>query len=105
MSNDTKPIHPGEVLLEVYMKPSCPEITVQALSQTLRVSPESITGLINGHRPITPSMAMRLGVICHTTPDYWLGLQRTYDIETGKKKGARERRGKETRTGHSAAAA
>jgi antitoxin HigA-1 len=105
MSNRSKPIHPGEVLLEVYMKPSYPELTVEALSEILRVPQQFVTGLINGHRAITPSMAMRLGVICRTTTDYWLDLQSTYDIEIGKRKGTRERRGKTTQTGHSAAAA
>ena len=104
MFDKTKPIHPGEVLLEVYMKPSCPELTGEALSETLRVSQQSITRLINGHLAITPSMAVRLGVIFRTTPDYWLNLQRMYDTQIGNKKGARERRRKQTQTGHSAAA-
>ena len=102
MSTDTKPIHPGEVLLEVYMKPSYPELTVETLSQTLRVPQQFVTGLINGQRAITPSLALRLGVICRTTPDYWLELQRSYDVQTGKKRGARGRR--VTQHGHSAAA-
>jgi antitoxin HigA-1 len=104
MSIDTKPIHPGEVLLEVYMKPSYPELTVEILSQTLRVPQQFVTGLINGQRAITPSLALRLGVICRTTPDYWLDLQRMYDLQTGKKRGARERHGRGTQHGHSAAA-
>ena len=104
MFNETKPIHPGEVLLEVYMKPCYPELTVEALSETLRVSRQSITRLINGHMAITPSMAVRLGVICRTTPDYWLNLQRMYDTQIGNKKGARKHRRKQTQTGHSAAA-
>jgi len=87
------------------MKPSYPELTVEALSQTLRVPQQYVTGLINGHRAITPSMALRLGVICRTTQDYWLDLQRTYDAQTGKKKSTRAHRGGDTHTGHSAAAA
>ena len=105
MTDETTPIHPGEVLLEVYMKPAYPELTVDALAQTLRVSQQFVTSLINGHRAITPSLALRLGVICRTTQQYWLDLQRTYDEQTSKKGSAREHRGKDTRTGHPAAAA
>lgn len=104
MSHRTTAIHPGEVLLEVYMKPSCPELTAETLAQTLRVPPQVIISLINGRMAITPSMAMQLAVICRTTPEYWLGLQRTYDVQTGRKTGTRERRGKIAQTGHPAAA-
>jgi len=105
MTDDTKPIHPGEILLEVYMKPSYPELTVEALAQTLRVPRQFVTGLIKGHRAITPSLALRLGVICQTTQQYWLDLQRTYDEQTEKKSSTRERRGKDPQTGHPAVAA
>ena len=105
MTDDTKPIHPGEVLLEVYMRPSYPALTVEALAQTLRVPQQYVTGLINGHRAITPSLALRLGVICRTTQQYWLDLQRIYDEQAGKKASSRERRGRDTHTGHPAAAA
>ena len=105
MTDDTKPIHPGEVLLEVYMKPSYPALTVEALAQTLRVPQQYVTGLINGHRAITPSMALRLGVICRTTQAYWMDLQKSYDEQTGKKRSARGHRGGDTHTGHPAAAA
>lgn len=105
MTDETKPIHPGEVLLEVYMKPSFPVLTVEALAQTLRVPQQYVTGLINGHRAITPSLALRLGVICRTTQQYWLDLQRSYDEQTGKKRSSREHRGQGTQDGHSAAAA
>ena len=105
MTDDTKPIHPGEVLLEVYMRPSHPELTVEALAQTLRVPRQFVTSLLKGHRAITPSLALRLGVICQTTQQYWLDLQRTYDEQSGKKGSARERRGKDTETGRPAAAA
>jgi addiction module HigA family antidote len=105
MSDDeTKPIHPGEVLLEVYMKPSYPEITVETLSQTLRVPQQFLTDFINGRRGITPSLALRLGVICRTTADYWLDLQKTYDLQTGKKRGTGERHRKDSQTSHPAAA-
>jgi antitoxin HigA-1 len=88
-----RPIHPGEVLLEVYMKPSIPPLTVAELSQRIRVSPRYIQSLIHGHRSITPAMAARLGMIRYTTPDYWLSLQKTYDGELQKRGTARQRKG------------
>lgn len=105
MATDTKPIHPGEVLLEVYMKPATPPLTVKMLSRTLRVPTPIVTSLINGRRAVTPSLAVHLGVVCRTTPEYWLGLQRTYDSQTGKKTGHREQVRKHDRHRHSAAAA
>jgi addiction module HigA family antidote len=69
------------------------------------VPEQFLTGLINGHRSITPSLAMRLGVICRTTREYWLDLQKTYDMQTGKNRGDRQRRTKGTQTDYRAAAA
>jgi addiction module HigA family antidote len=81
MTTGRKPIHPGEVLLEVYMKPATPPLTVEMLSQTMRVPLSFVTGLISGRRAITASTALRLGVICRTTAEYWLGLQRSYNAQ------------------------
>jgi addiction module HigA family antidote len=77
----TTPIHPGEVLLEVYMKPSRPPLNVAGLSRCTRVPWRHIRDLINGQCSITRTIAERLSMICHTTPDYWMGLQKTYDTQ------------------------
>src|SRR5262245_49436813 len=76
-----KPIHPGEVLSEVYLKPSTPKLTVEAVSRQSGLSRRQILDLIRGHRTITPPIAVRLSSICHTTPGYWLSLQHSYDRE------------------------
>jgi antitoxin HigA-1 len=104
MTNDMKPIHPGEVLLEVYMKPAIPPVTVELLSRTMGVPEQVLSDLIDGHRSITPSLAMQLSVICRTTPDYWLRLQKAYNRQIAKRKGGRQRR-LSGRDGHPAAAA
>ena len=103
MTTDMKPIHPGEVLLEVYMKPAIPPVTVHLLSRTMGVPEQVLTDLIDGHRSITPSLALQLSVICRTTPDYWLQLQKAYNRQTAKRKSARQRRVSGT-NGHPAAA-
>lgn len=100
----TTAIHPGEVLWEVYMKPSAPPLTVAGLSQCIQAPRRSITDLIQGNRAVTRALAVRLGVICRTTPDYWLGLQRTYDIERRKRGGARMRRQRRANISETAAA-
>jgi antitoxin HigA-1 len=104
MTTDAKPIHPGEVLFEVYMKPAAPPLTVEMLSQTLRMPLPYVKALINGQRAVTPSLALRLGVICRTTAEYWLALQRTYDAEVRQTKRAARDMDKRIRHGHSAAA-
>ena len=105
MSADMKPIHPGEVLLEVYMKPPIPGLTVEMLSQSLRVSEELLTSLINQNRSITPSLARQLSVVCHTTPEYWLKLQRAYNRQIAKHNSARRDHGNGTLIDYPAAAA
>jgi plasmid maintenance system antidote protein VapI len=75
------------------------------LSQSLRVSEELLTSLINQNRSITPSLARQLSVVCHTTLEYWPKLQRTYDRQIAKHKSARRDHGNGTHLDHSAAAA
>lgn len=105
MSTNIQPIHPGEVLLEVYMKPAAPPLTIKMLSKTLQVSTPFVTSFISGRRAVTSSMAVRLGVVCRSTPEYWLGLQRTYDAQARKKAGQGELARKHERHRQSAEAA
>ena len=90
MTTTTKPIHPGEVLLEVYMKPAIPPFTVEMLSKMLHVPEQSLADFIKGRQAVTSLLALQLSVICRTTPDYWLKLQYTYDAQTHRKRGSRE---------------
>ena len=99
-----KPIHPGEVLLEVYMKPPTPGLTEHMLSQALGIPEQILSSFINGSRSITPSLANKLSVVCRTTPAYWLQLQRTYDREIAKHKRAQRRHANDSQSDHSAAA-
>jgi addiction module HigA family antidote len=105
MAPDIQPIHPGEVLLEVYMKTATPPVTTATLSETLSVQEQLLRNLIDGTQPITPSLAVQLSVVCRTTPEYWLQLQKTYDREVAKNKKARQRRVNSKHTDHPAAAA
>ena len=73
-----KPTHPGEMLREELM----PDfgISVAELAQRLHVSRQSVNELVRERRAVSPSMAIRLGRLFGTTPQYWMNLQRNVDI-------------------------
>src|ERR1035438_733287 len=72
------PIHPGEILLEEFMKPL--EISINQLARDLDVPPNRIGAIVNGTRSITADTALRLGTYFHVSPETWLGLQMDYDL-------------------------
>ncbi len=72
------PPHPGEILMEMYLKPL--NITITAFAQNIGVRRATVSNLINGKSNITPMMAMRLSKALKTTPDLWLGLQMEFDL-------------------------
>lgn len=79
---DEQPIHPGEVLVEVYMKPFAFPVTVDELAESMNLSPVELTMFIEGKRSVTTSLAGRLAMRFKTTTQYWLGLQGTYDQQS-----------------------
>ncbi len=76
------PIHPGEILKEMYLVPL--EINNTLLAENIGVTRKTISQLINGHMGISAEMAIRLGKAFNTTPELWLNLQRNYDLEFAK---------------------
>ena len=71
-------IHPGEILMEEFMKPM--EISARRLAADIDVAPSRVSELVNGIRPITPDTAIRLGLYFKMEPRFWLNLQTEYDI-------------------------
>lgn len=71
-------IHPGEILLEDFLKPL--NISARRLASDIDVSPSRISDLVNGHRPITADTALRLGLFFNMEPRFWLNLQSEYDM-------------------------
>lgn len=71
-------IHPGEILLEDFMKPM--SISARQLAADIDVSPSRISELVNGLRPITADTALRLGIFFDMEPRFWLNLQTEYDM-------------------------
>ena len=71
-------IHPGEILLEDFMKPMA--ITARQLSADIDVPPSRISEIVNGNRPITADTALRLGAYFSMDSRFWLNLQSEYDL-------------------------
>ncbi len=71
-------IHPGEILLEDFMRPL--EISARKLAADIDVSPSRISELVRGQRPITADTALRLGIFFGIEPRFWLNLQAEYDM-------------------------
>ena len=76
-------IHPGEILLEEFMKPM--GITSRQLAADIDVSPSRISELVNGLRPITADTAIRLGIFFGMESRFWLNLQTEYDIRVSER--------------------
>lgn len=77
-------IHPGEILLEDFMKPM--GITARQLAADIDVPPSRISELVNGRRPITADTALRLGLFFDMEARFWLNLQAEYDIRVATRK-------------------
>ena len=71
-------IHPGEILLEDFMKPM--GLSARQLAADIDVSPSRISELVHGTRPITADTALRLGIFFKMEPRFWLNLQSEYDM-------------------------
>jgi antitoxin HigA-1 len=76
-------IHPGEVLLEDFMRPM--GISARQLSADIDVSPSRISELVNGNRPITADTALRLGLFFGMESRFWLNLQSEYDMRMAER--------------------
>jgi addiction module HigA family antidote len=76
-------IHPGEVLLEEFLKPM--NISAYRLSKDLGIPQTRTSEIIKGHRSITADTAIRLSYYFGNSAKFWLGLQNDFDLEEEKK--------------------
>jgi addiction module HigA family antidote len=74
------PVHPGEILLEEFLKPM--GISQNKLALDMRVPPRRINEIVHGRRRITADTALRLGRYFGMSAQFWLGLQMDYDLDT-----------------------
>lgn len=88
IKNGMRPVHPGEILREEYLKPL--ELSANALSHALHVSPPRINDIVRERRGVTADTAMRLARFFDTTPHFWMNLQSEYDIRIAEKDSARK---------------
>jgi len=82
MVDKIPPVHPGEVLLEEFLKPW--EISQNRLAQHMGITATRLNEIVRGRRGITGNTALRLARATNTTPEFWLNLQSLYDLETAK---------------------
>ncbi|MCW5797319.1 MAG: HigA family addiction module antidote protein [Nitrospira sp.] len=80
VKNGMRPVHPGEVLLEEFMKASDPGINANTLAKALEVPANRITAIIKGQRGITGDTAVRLAAFFNTTAEFWMNLQKAYEL-------------------------
>jgi len=83
MDETLSPIHPGEILLEDFMKPL--GLSQYRLAHDIGVTPIRISQIVNGERSITVDTAMRLARYFGTSAAVWLRLQVRYDLEVAEK--------------------
>jgi addiction module HigA family antidote len=75
-------VHPGEVLKEEFMKPL--GLSANALARVLRIPPNRISAIVNAERAVTADTALRLAKALGSAPDFWLNLQKRYDLDCAR---------------------
>lgn len=83
MENKLPPVHPGEVLLEDFMKPL--GLSQYRVAKDIGVPTLRISQIVNGKRSVTADTAMRFARYFGTSPDVWLRLQARYDLEVAQR--------------------
>ena len=77
-----EPTHPGEMLVEEFLKPM--QITQRELADAIHVPYQRVNELVNKKRGVTPSTALRLSRFFGVSPDFWLALQIRWDLYKAK---------------------
>jgi addiction module HigA family antidote len=80
------PTHPGEMLLEEFLKPM--GMSQQQLARQIRVPFQRVNELVNRRRGVTPATALRLSRLFGNTPDFWMNLQIRWDLYKAQRKEA-----------------
>jgi addiction module HigA family antidote len=88
MINRIPNIHPGEILLEEFLKPM--GITAYRLSKETKIDQTRISGIIKGKRSISVDSALRFSKFFGNSPEFWINLQSHFEIEEKKREMDRE---------------
>lgn len=78
-ASNLPPIHPGEILRELYLDPL--EMTAYALAKKLHVPRTRIERIVAHKTGITSDTALRLAKFFKTSPEFWMNLQNSYDLK------------------------
>ncbi len=81
------PTHPGEMLLEEFLKPMT--LTQRELAQAIHVPYQRVNELVNGRRGVTPSTALRLARFFGVSAGFWMNLQMRWDLYQAQRKESR----------------
>ena len=76
------PLHPGEILMEEFLKPM--NLSQNRLALDIRVPARRINEIVHGKRRITAATALRLAKFFNMSPQFWLGLQMDYDLDVAE---------------------
>jgi len=82
MTDKLPPIHPGEVLLEEFIKPM--NLSQNRIAIDIGVDARRINEIVLGKRSVTADTALRLSRFFGNSPQFWLGLQTQYDIDVAE---------------------
>jgi antitoxin HigA-1 len=82
MANKLSPVHPGEVLLEEFIKPM--NLSQNRLAIDIGVDARRINEIVLGKRAITADTALRLSRFFGNSPQFWMGLQTQYDLDVAE---------------------
>ena len=78
LPKNRRPIHPGEIIKQEYLKPL--GLTQRQLADALGITRAKVNEIILGKRAITPDIAFRLSKCFNTTPEFWINLQMKVDM-------------------------
>src|ERR1700693_2216624 len=84
MARKLKPVHPGEILLEEFMKPL--GLSMNRMAMDLRVPVTRIADIVNERRGISADTALRFARYFKNSPTFWMNLQTRYDLEVAEDK-------------------
>lgn len=77
-----KPVHPGDVLREDFMKPL--GLSAYAVAKAIGSTPIAISQICRGQRSVSAEMALKLGRLFRVSPELWMGIQADYDLEVAR---------------------
>lgn len=77
-----KPVHPGDVLWEDFIKPM--NLSFYAVAKAVGSTPIAISQICHGKRSVSAEMALKLGRLFNVSPELWVGIQADYDLEIAR---------------------